>query len=118
MEERKPLDEDDEATSPEDWIGAANVRPGEKKYEVAGVGKVFFVFRSSKTSSLYVVLAGEEKKGLPEEPNGGEWNFFKKFPATGQPRIGFSEAEALADIRDKGYHLVNVEIQTTVGAAE
>ena len=88
MEERKPRDEDDAPTEPEDWIGAAEVRPNIEANSGIGSNMEFHVFRSSTDHTLFGVLDCVDGAALPNCPNGGSWEFFKKFAETGQPRIG------------------------------
>lgn len=77
----------------------------------------FHVYRSSTDSSLFAVVAEKDEALLPPCPGDGEWRYFKRFPETGQPRVGFSEQEAKSDIRKKGYHLNRIDIETAVGLA-
>ena len=104
----------DDPTEPEDWIGAAEVRPRSDPAPAEAHGGhpalLFHVYRSSVDSTLFAVLATGDTDRLPPCPKGGTWKFFKKFPATGQPRIGFSETKAREDIEKNGYHLSQVRI--------
>ena len=107
---------DNAPTRPEDWIGAAEVRAGQRRLRAAGT-MMFHVYRASDDSSLFAVIAENNQTLLPGRPGNGTWRFFKSFPETGQPRIGFSEQEAKADIRDHGHHVNRIDIETTVGLA-
>lgn len=102
----------DAPTDPEDWIGAAVRRGGERgPLRAKPGGMVFHVFRASNDHLLFGVTDKRDAGALPECPEGGEWEFFKKFPETGHPRIGFSEKDARADIHRQGYHLNRITIE-------
>ncbi len=103
----------DAPTEPEDWVGAA-LRPGGERgpLQARPGGIVFHVFRASNDHSLFAVTDKRESGILPECPEGGEWEFFKRFSETGQPRIGFSEKDARTHIDKQGYHLNRVTIET------
>jgi hypothetical protein len=107
---------DDAPTRPEDWIGAAEVRAGQRRAHAANA-MMFHVYRASNDSSLFAVLPENDVSLLPERPGNGTWRFFKSFLETGQSRIGFSEHEAKSDIRDQGYHLNRIDIEAAVGLA-
>ncbi|MEE8393501.1 MAG: hypothetical protein V3R66_04090 [Rhodospirillales bacterium] len=103
---------EDAPTDPTDWIGAAVVRPGEKRRDITSETTMFHVYRSSKDTSLFVIIDCDNQSKLPECPGNGTWEFFKRFPETGQPRIGFSEEYAKRDIHESGYHLNRIDIET------
>ena len=107
---------DDAPTRPEDWIGAAEVRAGPRRTRAANA-MMFHVYRASDDSSLFAVIVESDQSLLPDRPENGTWRFFKSFPETGQPRIGFSEQEAKADIRDHGFHVNRIDIEAAVGLA-
>lgn len=107
---------DDIPTRPEDWIGAAEVRAGHRRSHAADT-MMFHIFQATDDSSLFAVIPENDVSLLPECPGTGMWRFFKSFPGTGQPRIGFSEQEAKSDIRDHGYHLNRIDIEAAVGLA-
>jgi hypothetical protein len=117
IEERKLLDEDDAPTEPEDWIGAAEVRPGNETNPISGPIMEFNIYRSSKDDTLFAVLDHEDKSSLPDCPDSGVWKFFKKLVETAQKRIGFSEQDARRDIKNHGYHLSQITIDARVGVA-
>jgi hypothetical protein len=71
----------------------------------------FYVFRASNNGKLFAVTDTADGAALPPCPRGGTWEFFKSFPETGKPRVAFSEAEARRDIKQKGYHLVRIDIR-------
>jgi len=103
----------DAPTHPEDWTGAAIRRDGARgPLRAKPGGMMFYVFRASNDHSFFGVTDKRDTGNLPECPEGGEWEFFKKFPETGQPRIGFSEKDARADIEKQGYHLNQVTIES------
>jgi|TARA_Y100000294_G_scaffold130768_2_gene123044 hypothetical protein len=116
MSDKRSTNEFDGPTQKEDWVGAAEVRPSEKKREQIKTAMMFHVFRSSKEHSLFVVTDKEDAV-LPDCPDGGSWAFLKKFEETGQPRIGFSEREAIEDIKKNGYHLNKITIESSVKTA-
>lgn len=110
---RDEFDGADDPTEPEDWVGAAVRGSGESGplQEKPG-GMMFHVFRASTDHSLFGVTDKRDSGALPECPGGGEWEFFKRFPESGRPRIGFSEKDARADIERQGYHLNRVTIES------
>ena len=113
MEDRDEFDGADAPTEPEDWVGAAVRRGGEQgPLRRKPDGIVFHVFRASNKHSLFAVTDKRDIGVRPECPEGGEWEFFKEFPETGRPRIGFSEKDARADIEKQGYHLNHVTIES------
>ena len=73
----------------------------------------FHVFRASTTPSLYAINVTGDPLDLPPCPDRGNWQLFKRVPESGKPRIGFSEADAKADIEKQGFHLVRVNVNTT-----
>jgi len=103
---------DDAPTEPSDWIGAAKARPGEKKRPITPETTMFHVYRSSADASLFAITDSDDQTKLPPCPNGGTWELFRRFPETGQPRIGFSEEDAMRDIHKTGYHLNRIDLET------
>ncbi|MEE9544313.1 MAG: hypothetical protein V3V55_01780 [Rhodospirillales bacterium] len=106
------IEADDAPTEPTDWIGAAEVRPGETRPAIKPGATIFHVYRSSTDSSLFAATDNDDRSRLPPCPGGGKWEFFKCFSETGQTRIGFSEEDAKRDIRKMGYHLDRIDIET------
>ena len=107
----------DAPTEPADWIGAAEVRPSDPTPARSPGAIMFQTYRASTDSCLSVIIGGDDRSRLPPCPGSGSWEFFKRFPETGQPRIGFSEDEAKSDIRNHGYHVNRVDIDLAVGLA-
>ncbi len=110
----------DDPTEPQDRIGAA-ARRGDERGPLPAKprGMIFHVFRASNDHCSFAVTDKSDAEILPECPEGGEWEFFKRFPEAGQPRIGFSEKDARADIEKQGYHLNRITIEvgeTTVSS--
>jgi hypothetical protein len=118
MQRKKKIDPDNPPTRPGDWVGATVVRPGSPRRPAKSGGIMFYIFRSSADSALFVVTDKEDSSVLPNCPGNGKWRLFKAIHETGQPRVGFSEAKARADIRKRGFHLVRIDVQTAemVGA--
>ena len=110
-EEDDPFEGADAPTEPQDWVGAAIVRPKAPRNQISRSPMMFHVFRASNDHSLFGVTNEQDVEKLPPCPKNGEWQFFKKFPETGHPRIGFSEKDARADIEKQGYHLNCVDIE-------
>ena len=99
-------------TNPEDWVGAAARAGGERGPLRAKPGAMMFhIFRASNDHCAFAVTDKPDAEILPECPEGSAWEFFKRFPETGQPRIGFSEKDARADIEKQGYHLNRITIE-------
>ncbi len=111
------FDDDAPPTKVEDWVGAAIVHRDDGKPRHTETEMTFFIFQSSTDSSLFVITDRNDTSGLPECPKDGRWSLFKSFKETGQPRIGFSEAEAKSDIEDRGFHWSRVRISTKESAA-
>ena len=102
----------DAPTEPQDWVGAAVRSGGDRGPLRAKPGAmIFHVFRASNDHSSFAVTDKSDAEILPECPEGGIWKFFKRFPETGQPRIGFTEKDARADIEKQGYHLNRITIE-------
>lgn len=77
-------------------------------------GVQFHVFRAKKNSSAFVVTAGADPNEIHAlAAHAGTWEPFKILPEVGKPRIGFSEADAKADIQAKGYHLVGIKVSVS-----
>lgn len=110
MARQKKFDPDIPPTSPGDWTGAAVVYPGERRAAPVPGGMTFHIFRASTNSGLFVITDRDDASVLPNCPRGGQWRAFKILPETGQRRVGFTEAEAKADILKRGFHLVEVDI--------
>ena len=116
MNDKRSTSEFDGPTQREDWVGAAEIRPNEKKSEQKKNAMMFFVFRSTNDRSLFVVT-GKEDSTVPDCPDSGSWAFLKKFRETGHPRIGFSEREAVEDIKKNGFHLNRITFDSSVKTA-
>ncbi len=71
-------------------------------------GVMFHIFRASTDPGLFAIADRARPKRFPPAPNGGEWQLFKKVPEIGRRRVGFSEAQAKADIIRYGYHLASI----------
>jgi len=105
-------DSDIPETKSEDWVGAAVRHGGEQgPLRAKSGGMTFHVYRASNDHLFFVVTDKRDTGTMPPCPKGGTWEFFKSFPETGHPRIGFSEKEARADIERQGYHLNRVTIE-------
>jgi hypothetical protein len=111
MTTKTKIDPEIPATAPSDWVGARKVLPGVAPRAVKG-GLTFHVFRASTDHRLFLV-ADRAAVSAPPPATGGTWQKLKTLRETGQPRIGFSEAEAKRDIVRKGYHLCRVGIRTS-----
>jgi hypothetical protein len=111
-EERKlpqaSRDDENPPTRVEDWIGARKIVPG-RRGSSRRRRLTFHVYRSSRDHGIFAVTAAKDETLLPPCPRHGRWEHFKSFPETGEPRVGFSEAEAKADIKRHGYHLARIE---------
>ena len=70
----------------------------------------FYIFQASNDSSSFAITDEEDIDKLPPCSANGEWRLFKTIEETGQPRVGFSEADAKAGIDEKGHFLTRVEI--------
>ena len=102
----------DAPTEPQDWVGAVVRRGGDRGPLRAKPGAmIFHVFRASNDHCSFAVTDNPNADILPECPKGGEWEFFKRFPETDHPRIGFSEKDARADIEKQSYHLNRITIE-------
>lgn len=109
-----PADEDEQVNfaTAVDWFGAAIVlRPLETGRPQRGP-MIFHVFRASQAPDCFAITATSDPAVLPHLPGGGGWTLFKRIPETGQPRVGFSEAEAKADIQKFGVHLLRINLNT------
>ena len=88
-------------------------RQGPKRRKTTGArangSLTFHLFRASTERSLFVVTDGPDPAAVVDCPDGGLWIPLKRLPATGEERIGFSEARATADIRRQGFHLIDLE---------
>ena len=113
----RKFDDDAPPTKAEEWVGAMKIlRNGARPHRLESA-VTFFIFQASTESSLFAVTDADDASRLPECPENGRWTLFKSVEETGQPRIGFSEAEAKLDIKDHGYHLSRVRISTQESAA-
>jgi hypothetical protein len=65
----------------------------------------FHVYRCSSDHGLFAVTGKRDETLLPACPRRGRWEHVKSFRETGEHRVGFSEAEAKADIARHGYHV-------------
>ena len=70
----------------------------------------FYIFQATNNSSMFVITDEENTRKLPPCSANGEWRLFKTVEETGQPRVGFSEADAKQGIEELGYYLTRVEI--------
>ncbi len=98
-----------------DWVGAAIVGPGEVSATRKRGKTTFHVWRCPTRRNIYLVTDTDDlnRVPLPTQVRSVGWVQFKSFPETGQPRIGFSEAEAKHDIAEHGFHLIRITVNTT-----
>ena len=59
---------------------------------------------------MFAIMDEDDTRKLPSCSENGEWRLFKTIEETGQPRVGFSEADAKEGIEENGYYLTRVEI--------
>jgi len=105
MNTRRIRDDENPPTRPEDWVGARKVVSGRRAARTPRGNLTFHLYRSTRDHALVAAIARKDERLLPPCPRRGLWQHFKSFRATGEPRVGFSEAEAKADIARQGFHL-------------
>jgi hypothetical protein len=101
--------EDNAPTRPEDWVGARKVLSCRRAARPPRGHVTFHLYRSTRDHALIAAIMRKDERLLPPCPRRGQWQHFKSFRATGEPRVGFSEAEAKADIARQGFHLSRLD---------
>ncbi len=102
-----------------DWIGARVVTPDADGGQNAGRQDpqnptTFHVWKCSADRRLYLITATDSiPADAPACPE-GSWRFVKAFQEEGRSRVGFSEADAKRDMNERGFHIVRIDVTTTV----
>jgi hypothetical protein len=96
------------ATESHDWTGAALVRSGEASVVPKPDAFVFHLWRCPARRELHLLTGADSLDAVPEVIRELGWDRSKRISETGQPRIGFVEADAKRDIAARGFHLVRV----------
>ena len=110
MPRKEKFDEEAPPTQPEDWVGAAKTFHLDRQKRTLPSAMKFYIFQASNDSIMFAITDEDGTRKLPPCSANGEWRLFKTIEETGQPRVGFSEADAKAGIEEKGYYLTRVEI--------
>jgi len=116
MNTRRTRDDENPPTRPEDWVGARKVTAGRRALRPPRGNATFHLYRSTRDHGLVAAIPRRDESLLPPCPRRGQWEHFKSFRATGEPRVGFSEAEAKADIARQGFHLSRLTELSDAGA--
>ena len=117
MPQKSNFDRDAPATEPEDWVGAAKGFHRKGKHQASADAMTFYIFQTSNDSSAFAITDEDDTGKLPACASNGEWRLFKVVEETGQPRVGFSEADAKTGIEENGYFLTRVEVATRESVA-
>ena len=110
MPRKSKFDEEAPPTQPEDWVGAAKTFRLDRQKRALPSAMKFYIFQASNDSSVFAITDEDDIRKLPPCSGNGEWRLFKTIEETGQPRVGFSEADAKAGIGEKGYYLTRVAV--------
>jgi hypothetical protein len=72
------------------------------------------VWKCSADRGLYLITPGETIPAEAPACPDGAWRFVKAVREEGRSRVGFSEADAKRDFDRQGFHIVRVDVQTSV----
>lgn len=102
-----------------DWIGARVVTPDTEAGQTAARRDprdpvTFHVWKCSADRRLYLITPSDSIPANAPACEHGTWRFVKAVREEGRARVGFSEADAKRDIDQSGFHLVRIDVQTTV----
>ncbi len=98
-----------------DWFGARVNNTGDEYAETHEEDEIeFHVWKNPYNDFMYLITPNKRVPEGIEGLSSNSWIFLRKFAETGKPRVGFSEKDAKNDIKQKGYHVVNVRVRTEI----